>query len=302
MLDHLKGIMGLERNEVMMRTLRSRYADYHANKFFKQTVLPVIKDLRMFQKLSMHPLSHAHLHGVPTYTEKELSMTIALIEKFEGVVNDLMNDKMIAEIRDSVSNFKQLTAQATSTLEKTEKLVESSQNDIDAALWMLSDVSNNFNKLATNINGIVGDEKFKVCILRPPMIYGKGSRGNYPTLSKMAQKLPIFPLVDNCRSMLYIGNLVEFVRLMIKNEEEGFFFPQNAQYSNTSRLVQMIAAAHGKKILLVKDCTPPLRLLSHATGIVNKAFGSLAYDMAMSVYKEEYRKYSLEESIRLTEG
>ena len=148
----------------------------------------------------------------------------------------------------------------------------------------------------------LGDEKFKVCILRPPMIYGKGSRGNYPTLSKMAQKLPIFPLVDNCRSMLYIGNLVEFVRLMIKNEEEGFFFPQNAQYSNTSRLVQMIAAAHGKKILLVKDCTPPLRLLSHATGIVNKAFGSLAYDMAMSEYKEEYRKFSLEESIRLTEG
>ena len=45
----------------------------------------------MFQKLSMHPLSHAHLHGEPTYTEKELSMTIALIEKFEGVVNDLMN-------------------------------------------------------------------------------------------------------------------------------------------------------------------------------------------------------------------
>ena len=135
-----------------------------------------------------------------------------------------------------------------------------------------------------------------------PVIYGKGSRGNYPTLSKMAQKLPVFPLVDNCRSMLYVGNLVEFVRLMIKNEEEGFFFPQNAQYSNTSHLVQMIAAAHGKKILLVKGCTPPLRLLSHATGIVNKAFGSLAYDMAMSVYKEEYRKYSLEESIRLTEG
>ena len=148
----------------------------------------------------------------------------------------------------------------------------------------------------------LGDEKFKVCILRPPMIYGKGSRGNYPTLSKMAQKLPVFPLVDTCRSMLYVGTLVEFVRLMIKNEEEGFFFPQNAQYSNTSRLVQMIAAAHGKKILLVKDCTPPLRLLSHATGIVNKAFGSLAYDMAMSEYKEEYRKVSLEESIRLTEG
>lgn len=91
MLDHMKGIMGLEINDVMMRTLRRKYADYRANKFFKQTVLPVIMELRMFQKLSMHPLSHAHLHGVPTYTEKELRMTIVLIEKFEGVVNELMN-------------------------------------------------------------------------------------------------------------------------------------------------------------------------------------------------------------------
>ena len=91
MLDHMKGIMGLERNDVMMNTLRGRYADYRANKFFSKTVLPVIKDLKMFQKLSMHPLSHAHLHGIPTYTEKELSISIALLEKFEGVVNELMD-------------------------------------------------------------------------------------------------------------------------------------------------------------------------------------------------------------------
>lgn len=91
MLDHMKGIMGLERNDIMMNQLRSKYADYRANKFFKETVLPVVRDLKMYQKLSMHPLSHAHLHGVPTYTEKELSITITLIEKFEGVVNELMN-------------------------------------------------------------------------------------------------------------------------------------------------------------------------------------------------------------------
>ena len=76
-------------------------------------------------------------------------------------VNELLNDSMIAEIRQSVSNFKELTAQATTTLAKTEKLVETSKNDIDAILWMMSDVSNNFNKLAININGIIGDEKFK---------------------------------------------------------------------------------------------------------------------------------------------
>lgn len=91
MIDHLDSVAGLEVNDAMVATLRKRIADYRANKYFKQTVLPVVKELRMYQKLSMHPMSHAHLHGTPTYTEKELSITIALIEKFEGVVNELMD-------------------------------------------------------------------------------------------------------------------------------------------------------------------------------------------------------------------
>ena len=147
----------------------------------------------------------------------------------------------------------------------------------------------------------LADGNFRIVILRPPMIYGKNSKGNYPTLSAIAQKLPIFPKVDNCRSMLYIGNLVEFIRLMIQNEECGFFFPQNAEYSNTSELVNYIAEAHGKKIILVDNTAWALKLVSHATGLVNKAFGSMAYEMSMSEYRENYRLYSLAESIRLTE-
>ena len=84
-------------------------------------------------------------------------------------------------------------------------------------------------------------DTFKVVILRPPMIFGKNSNGNYPLLSKLAQKLPVFPKVDNCRSMLYIGNLVEFVRLMLENGERGTFWPQNPQYSNTSEVISLIA-------------------------------------------------------------
>ena len=75
-------------------------------------------------------------------------------------------------------------------------------------------------------NGIrpLSDENFKVVILRPPMIYGKKSKGNYPVLAKFAQKTPIFPYVKNQRSMLYIENLCEFVRLMIENGEQGTFW------------------------------------------------------------------------------
>ena len=152
-------------------------------------------------------------------------------------------------------------------------------------------------------NGLLklADESFHVVILRPPMIYGKGSKGNYPQLSKFAQKLPFFPNIENERSMLYIGNLTEFVKLMIDNNESGIFYPQNAEYVVTSEMVNAIAQAHGKKIRLVKGTTVPLKAMSHVTGLVNKAFGNLSYDMSMSEYKENYRKFSFEESIRQTE-
>lgn len=150
------------------------------------------------------------------------------------------------------------------------------------------------------LNNLI-DSNFKVCILRPPMIYGKGSKGNFPVLEKFAMKLKFFPYVKNERSMLYIGNLAEFVRLMVENEESGVFWPQNAEYSNTSELVSEIAAAHGRKVLLVHGCTWLLKLMSHFTGLVDKAFGNLTYDKEMSAYGEDYICYSLNESIELTE-
>lgn len=147
----------------------------------------------------------------------------------------------------------------------------------------------------------LSDDDFRVVILRPPMIYGKGSKGNYPVLSKIACKMPLFPAVDNSRSMLYIGNLCEFVRLMVENNEKGIFWPQNEEYSNTSQLVKMIAAAHGKKMILLKGFGWALKLMSHVTGLVNKAFGNLTYDSGMSHYPQPYCRYSLAESIEKTE-
>lgn len=154
-------------------------------------------------------------------------------------------------------------------------------------------------------NGIklLEDENFKVVILRPPMIYGKGSKGNYPILSKLAQKLPIFPYVQNERSMLYIENLTEFVRLMVENEERGTFWPQNREYSNTSELVRMIAEVRGKKIRFLKGFGWAVKFLGLFTGMVNKAFGNLTYSYKMSEYRGcSYQKVSLVESINRTEG
>ncbi len=151
----------------------------------------------------------------------------------------------------------------------------------------------------------LADESFKVVILRPPMIYGKGSKGNYPLLAKMAKTLPFFPDVQNERSMLYIGNLCKFISLMIENEENGIFFPQNAEYVRTSHMVREIAKAHGRNIHLTRVFNPILKVLGNDRGkiggLVNKAFGNLVYEKSMSEYKEAYRVCLLKDSIEQTE-
>src|SRR5690554_3851793 len=145
------------------------------------------------------------------------------------------------------------------------------------------------------------DDNFKIVILRPPMIYGKGSKGNYPRLTKLARKVPVFPDIDNQRSMLHIDNLCEFIKLMIDNKESGLFFPQNKEYVKTSELVRTIAEVNGKKIIMTKVFNPVLRLM-FGIGIVNKVFGNLVYEKSISEYdKANYRIRTFKESIELTE-
>jgi nucleoside-diphosphate-sugar epimerase len=144
-------------------------------------------------------------------------------------------------------------------------------------------------------------DNFKVVIIRPPMIYGKGSKGNYLKLAKAAQKLPVFPDIENQRSMLHIDNLCEFIKLIIDNGENGFFFPQNKEYVKTSEMVKLIAGVSGKKIKLTKVFNPMLRVIGKKVGLVNKVFGNLVYDKNMSGYKKNYQIRDIQKTIELTE-
>lgn len=148
----------------------------------------------------------------------------------------------------------------------------------------------------------LGSEGFKVVILRPPMIYGRASKGNYQLLASFTRKFPVFPNINNKRSMLHIDNLCEFIRFMIVNKEQGLFFPQNIEYVSTSQMVISIAQVHGKKIILTKSFN--LLLLNkivRKVSVINKLFGDLAYELAISEYKDNYQIRNFIESIHLTE-
>ncbi len=145
------------------------------------------------------------------------------------------------------------------------------------------------------------DESFIIAIIRPPMVYGKGCRGNYPRLAGLALKTPIFPKVDNKRSMIYIDNLAEFVKQLIDNQSGGLFFPQNAEYVNTSEMVKVIAEAHGKKVVMTKLFNPLINLMKR-NNTVNKLFGDLVYEEGLINNNQHNGFINFEESINLTEN
>lgn len=150
------------------------------------------------------------------------------------------------------------------------------------------------------------DERTRLAIIRPPMIYGAGCRGNYQTLRKMAVKLPLFPDYGNERSMLYIGNLCEFLRLLVLHGDEGLFFPQNDEYVKTAELIRLIGERHGRKIACMGLLSPAVSfgklVPGRIGGLVRKAFGSLVYEKCMSEYQRgDYQRYSLRESVEETE-
>lgn len=122
------------------------------------------------------------------------------------------------------------------------------------------------------------DERFWIATLRPPMVYGDGCKGNYQSIIKIVRKLPVFPRVNNQRSMIYIDKLSAFIKMVVDNEWHGLYLPQNDTYTNTSEMAQNIAVQMGKKIYLSYLLGLGVVVLRPFSTILKKAFGTLIYE------------------------
>ena len=125
---------------------------------------------------------------------------------------------------------------------------------------------------------VLRSENFKIAVLRPPMVYGEGCKGNYQSLVKFARLLPVFPDYQNRRSMLHIDGLCETVRCLIDEQAQGLFLPQDETYVCTCRMVQSIARDMGKNMKLLKMMNPAVSLAKRFTTMGRKAFGDLYYE------------------------
>lgn len=140
-------------------------------------------------------------------------------------------------------------------------------------------------------------EGFKTVIIRTPMVYGPACKGNFPRLKKIAKISPIFPNIENKRSMIYIDNLCEFIKRRIDNEDAGIFYPQNKEYISTKEIIKVIAETMNKKVHFIKIFNPIIKLLSKKINLVNKIFGNKVYSIELT-NNFDYIVVENEESIR----
>lgn len=152
-----------------------------------------------------------------------------------------------------------------------------------------------------NGDGNLNGDGMKVCILRPPMIYGPGSKGNFLRLGWLATKTPVFPEWHNKRSMLYIDNLAEFVRQIIDREMSGTFFPQNAELVDTVEIVRYFAKKYHHRIWISRIFNPLVWLASFFLPQVPKMFADCYYMPEMSKYEFDYQIVSFEDSLKRLE-
>ncbi|WP_214759982.1 NAD-dependent epimerase/dehydratase family protein [Exiguobacterium sp. s146] len=143
------------------------------------------------------------------------------------------------------------------------------------------------------------DDNFTLAIVRPPMIYGLGCKGNYQKISKMSKITPFFPKVNNSRSMLHIYNLTELLSIIILNQKSGYFFPQNKEYVDVGDLVITIGEIHFHKIYLIRGLKKIINNIR--LNVFEKVFGNLIYEKEMSLLDEDYHVIDYYNSVVISE-
>jgi len=123
----------------------------------------------------------------------------------------------------------------------------------------------------------LSDNDFLVCIIRVPMVYGRGSKGNFKKLVDLAKIVPFFPDYPNKRSMIYIDNLCVFFCDIIDSNMHGIFLPQNNEYTNTTGLICYIAECYNRRIYTTKLFNPLMFFLMKYVSVFRKLFGNLYY-------------------------
>ena len=91
----------------------------------------------------------------------------------------------------------------------------------------------------------------EIVIIRPPLVYGPGVKGNFSSLMRwMAMPIPLpFGAIHNQRSLVALDNLVSFINLCVNREKSSkasnqIFLISDGQDISTTNLLKKVRQTH----------------------------------------------------------
>jgi UDP-glucose 4-epimerase len=145
----------------------------------------------------------------------------------------------------------------------------------------------------------------RITVIRPPLVYGSGAKGNFSTLLRAVRRgIPLpFASIDNRRAFLSVDNLVSFIsmRLATRNEKFDVFLLADAEQVSTPDFVRRLAKAAGVKPRLFPM---PLSLLKGLLTISGREqardglIGSLELDLSKLASTAWRPSVTMDEALR----
>lgn len=131
-------------------------------------------------------------------------------------INQLLSDDVIVDLKQIINNINELTAKATTTIDKAEKLIDSSKDDLEKMISMVNEVSKNFNQVSVNVNNIIGDEKFKPTLMSTANSIDKLSKN----LNKVLDNTDSKKMAADLQSIVQnVNEISTYVSSMTKDEK-----------------------------------------------------------------------------------
>ncbi|MEG0314783.1 MAG: NAD-dependent epimerase/dehydratase family protein [Erysipelotrichaceae bacterium] len=121
-------------------------------------------------------------------------------------------------------------------------------------------------------------DKFKICIIRPPMVYGENSPGNLSKLIKVVKIIRMFPTIQNKRSYIDVNVLSTYISEIIEGDERGIYLPQNNDYLCTSSYIFNLSDSMNINVHKISIFNNLLQFLIGKNKMVSKIFGNLYYE------------------------
>lgn len=191
-------------------------------------------------------------------------------------INELLDERLVYDLKQSVENIKHLTAQATSTLSKAELLIDESRKDLNSVMSMLNTVSCSFNSLSSNVNNVIGDPKFKPTMLQTANSLSNLANQLTPILGEVDAKRFASDLNTTMSNVAEISNSVNRMSndTKLKNNLLGTIDNINRALCNISNTLEVVNSTKDKANIkqVMEDTASTVHNLKTFSEKLNKRF------------------------------